>query len=449
MSGPKVVNIEAVRRRQKRETTTLLNSVETLSADCLRLCGEDVEKQDALEKSIRNAIARTTALGKANRWAEAIEELRAREEFLRLEQSVLRERLTARHAEKMRVAHHLEIVSSQAKKIILSLPEAESAPFNLRLDAATGNSAAIDGIIREISEKSILREDFENREELKKLVADFQPTGVVETIAPAKDPDFLRLERCWKLLGEWETYSTNDPTLIESWKQAATAVLQAPSVERRLRLDSLILELSAHLREERERDTIISELEALAVELQSLNTAFSLDFCDKIHALRHNRTGVVALRSLLTEVQTHIAAETSKSDSAEQRLVILRGLAACGYEVRLGMEAAWVEDGYVILQKPGEAGYGVEFTAPATGSSVQTRIVALGTSGRDPQRDKEVEDNWCGDFRKLRQLLESEGFSAELRHATPAGSAAIRTVSTVSDGQLKSRTEAPKLRSME
>lgn len=450
MSGPKVVNIEALRRRQKRETAALLNTVQTLFADCLRLCGEDMEKQDALEKSLRVAIARTTALGEADKWAEAIAELRAREEFLRSEQTHLRDRMTARHAERMRLTHRQQTAASQAKKLIRALPESERAPLSQRLDAATEDPAAIDAILQELSEKAILRDDSENRERLIKLVAEFQPAAAVEKIAAAPDPDLARLERCWKLLGEWETFSSCDPALLEDWKKAASSASQAAPAERPLRLDSLILELSTHLRNERERDSLIAELEALAIEFQSLSSDASSAFQEKIRLARARPTELAALRSILTEARAHLAGELAKSDAIAQRAAILRGLAACGYEVRQGMETAWVEDGHVVLQKPGEAGYGVEFTAPASGTSIQTRVVALAASGRDPRRDKEMEDNWCGDFQKLRKLLESEGFSAEIRHATPAGSTAMKAAATLSDGQSRILTETKqKLRFLE
>jgi len=47
---------------------------------------------------------------------------------------------------------------------------------------------------------------------------------------------------------------------------------------------------------------------------------------------------------------------------------------------------------------------------------------------RDPQRDLEVEETWCGEFAKAREVLTEAGFNATLTHAHPAGSVPLKTV---------------------
>ena len=99
-----------------------------------------------------------------------------------------------------------------------------------------------------------------------------------------------------------------------------------------------------------------------------------------------------------------------------------------GYEVREGMATAWTEEGRVVVHKPGESVYGVELSAPSVGNALQVRVVAKGEVSRSQQRDKEVEETWCGEFSRLRALLAEEGFPTELKQAHAPGEVAIKTI---------------------
>jgi hypothetical protein len=132
-----------------------------------------------------------------------------------------------------------------------------------------------------------------------------------------------------------------------------------------------------------------------------------------------------------------LQAETKREDARAQRDAVLRALAEQGYEVRDGMATAWVEEGRVIIQKPNETIYGLELSAPPTGTAFQVRVVATGNDGRTTQRDKEVEQTWCTAFDKVQSSLRKEGFETRLNHASDPGVVPIKTVQS---GQL-TRTE--------
>ena len=103
----------------------------------------------------------------------------------------------------------------------------------------------------------------------------------------------------------------------------------------------------------------------------------------------------------------------------------MRGLTALGYEVRENMATAWAENGRVIVRKPQEPDYGIELKSPPAGEAVQARVVAFARnaerSASEVQRDREVEQTWCGEFQKMRELLLADGFGPALLHAAPAG----------------------------
>jgi hypothetical protein len=424
MSGPKVVNIQALRRQQKREASARLRSVESLLAECLRLCGEDEERKAQLAETTSLAIKETTALGETDQWDLVLRNLESQEAFLASEQAALRDIAASRHAETLRRADRIAKALSQTQAAILALPDGNAR--NSLLESLKPET--LTETIHSLSERSIDATVSAETERLKNFITEFQAPSAIETLS-STDPDQTRLERCWKIIGECQTYPSCAAEQIESWKSAAASASQAPRNERSLRLDSLVLELSSYLQQERERSSLLSEIKSLREDFRSLEGGTSAVW---LAQLSLEITDLNALRSLNAEARAALDAEHAKNDLSAQRAAVLRALTACGYEVGQNMESAWVEDGHIVVRKPGESRYGVEFTAPSTGTAVQTRVVALAVSGRDPQRDKEIEETWCSDFQKLRNLLSSGGFTTDLKHATAPGASPLKTIASSS-----------------
>lgn len=336
--------------------------MESLLAECLRLCGEDEERKTQLAETTSLAIKETTALGETDQWDLVLRNLESQEAFLANEQATLRGIAASRHAEALRRADRIAKALSQTKASILALPDGEEKESLLE----SLNPETLGETIHSLSEKSIAAAVSAETERLKNFITEFQPSSAIET-------------------------------------------------------------LSSHLQQERERSSRLSEIKALREEFRELEGAASAAWLAK---LSRNSDDINALRNLAAEARAALAAENAQNDLIAQRAAVLRALAACGYEVGQNMQSAWVEDGQIVVHKPGESRYGVEFTAPNTGTAVQTRVVALGVSGRDPQRDKEIEEAWCSDFQKLRDLLSSGGFSTDLRHATAPGASPLKTITS-------------------
>jgi hypothetical protein len=261
----------------------------------------------------------------------------------------------------------------------------------------------------------------------------------------------LQQDRLARALAELELHApAGEATALFA---KARSIAQEPSAERRTVLtDSLLIEadeLCRSLRQARKAGELLQETLALLEPFQS----------GEAEAWRQRLTAAAtnpspqAIRELAQAAQEWCTAEAAREDAAARRAAVLGALAELGYEVREGMEAAWADNGRVVVRKPSETNYGVELSAPAAGTSVQARVVAFGDSQRSAQqaeRDREVEHTWCADFQKMRSLIESEGFAPTLVRATPAGQSPLKVV-PVSEGERRdSRTVVtPKLRRTE
>lgn len=244
--------------------------------------------------------------------------------------------------------------------------------------------------------------------------------------ASTRDPDEVRLERCWTLLAELEIA---DSESVESWKKKAQKAAAASIDERSLLIDSLALELSSHMRNRRTRQAAMAAVQSALADLG--NVAASTErarWSAKLNAAA--QSGIVAEQALqlANAAREWLAHEIKREDAFAQRSAILCALTELGYEVREGMATAWTEEGRVVIHKPNESVYGLELSAPPTGPAFQVRVVAEGSPGRSKQRDQEVEQTWCGEFTRLQTILDGGGFPTRLAQAHAPGEIPIKVM---------------------
>ena len=195
-------------------------------------------------------------------------------------------------------------------------------------------------------------------------------------------------------------------------------------------LDSLVLELTTHIRAQRAHNAAKAAVEAALVEIEPLSSPDAEDWRTKLRAALEQPILTAESQTLAESARTWLAQENAREDTREQRVAVLRALAELGYEVREGMVAAWTEQGRVVVHKPNEPLYGVEFSAPDTGNAFQTRVVAAGEQTRTNQRDREVEETWCSEFARLRAILAEDGFETNLAKAHEPGAIPIKEVAS-------------------
>jgi hypothetical protein len=162
--------------------------------------------------------------------------------------------------------------------------------------------------------------------------------------------------------------------------------------------------------------------------LEAHPDAAAADFRQRIEAELAHGESTEKLRQLADEAAAWLAEQQAREDALAQRAAILHALERIGYEVREGMASAWVQNGRIVVHKPGDSAYGVEFGAAAAGTAVQTRVVTTAPQAQDRQRDKEVEETWCAEFARLRELLAEAGYQTELAQAHAPGAVPIKAI---------------------
>jgi hypothetical protein len=428
MSGPKVVNIEAVRRRQKREGLAQLRKLQLALAECARW---QVQPQASA------VLSRLNALHQAEQWEPLLLESGPLSSFYEEEAHRLRQQHAAEQAASLRKAHRFEQSIAQMTGQLQSQPasaERDALIHQLTSDDSSIQQSAVNEALHFIGQTQ--RGQSTNR--LSELAASLMDSELASS-APAipltpADPHQQRLEKCWSLLGELSALA--DSPDIQALSTKARSISASPADQQPLLLDSLALELSAHLQNRRVIHALLHEMELFLIELEEIRSPAAAEWKQRLtKTLTQPLLDLKSARQLAEDARAWIEQTFAEETQLEQRGAVLRALAATGYEVREGMAAAWVEQGRLVVRKPNESAYGIEISAPPQGNAVQTRVVALGNSVRDPQRDLEVEETWCGEFEKARAVLDDAGFKASLIQTKPAGSIPLKTVENFSSNQ--------------
>ncbi|MCB1225012.1 MAG: hypothetical protein KDK99_04300 [Verrucomicrobiales bacterium] len=420
MSGPKVINIEAVRRRQKRQSHVELRKLQLALAECERW---QAQPQAA------ESLARLETLRQAEQWEPLLHEARRLHDFYREESQRLRQQHAAQHVTTLQRAHRLLQSLAQIQAQLQTLPasaERDALISQLSSSELGDQESALNTALQFIGQSH----DAQTSRRLSELAASLIDADAAAPTATrpqaAADPHQQRLEKCWQLLGE---LSTEDPSPeLDTLSDQARRISSAPADQQPMLLDSLALRLSTHLQDQRALRVWREELELLLTELDEIRSPQAEAWRQRLTTALSQPASIELKPSLPTEARAWIDQTLAEETREDQRTAVLRALAAIGYEVREGMATAWVEQGRLILRKPNDPGYGVELSAPAQGNAVQTRIVAFGTQARDPQRDLEVEETWCDAFETARATLEAEGFQASLIQSHPAGAIPLKTI---------------------
>lgn len=454
MSGPKVVNIEAVRRRRQRESASHLRELSALVEECLRLQATPAAAAD-FRKHTAALLKRLDQLRARERWDELVTETASHRDFYQHEAATLRQRAVERHAGALRQEHRQRQTTIQLTAELSRLPDSPERAHALQSlrevqmdDAAWASAvktatALVAGWQRQVTAA-------ENAEHLRKLAGEYAdpeaPPRSPDLPEPPRDADELRLERCWSLLGELALL--DEAGAVAGWKQQARDIAIAPPSERALLLDSLVLQLTSHLRVRREQQATIADVQATLAELEAITVPEAETWRTQLRAALERPVAAEAARTLTGGARAWIAGEHARADASAQRTAVLRALAALGYEVHEGMATAWTEQGRVVVHKPTDSVYGIEFSAPAAGTAFQTRVVATGdATQRSRQRDREVETIWCSEFARLQTLLTEGGFKTHLAQAHAPGTVPIKSVLGRDDGTRSERSPTVRSRS--
>lgn len=242
-----------------------------------------------------------------------------------------------------------------------------------------------------------------------------------QQVGAKDDPALLKVDM---LLGELVGLGI-DPSPFSG----RIAALEAePPARQALVADSLLIDLSATVKNGRERRRLERDLADRLAELSQMKSNEASVLRAEIE--RALATPVVDAPELLRRADFLIEAEVRAIAAEERRRAVLEGLASLGYEVSEGMMTAWVTGGRVVLRKPASPGYGVELSGGSQGDIMQVRAVGIGnpTETRDPVRDRDMETIWCGEFERLQSLVAKAGGNVSIESARPVGQYPLKVV---------------------
>jgi hypothetical protein len=210
--------------------------------------------------------------------------------------------------------------------------------------------------------------------------------------------------------------------------------------QRRLLLDSLVLEISDAVKRKSEDEKLHAILDNLVARLgvfeappQSLN--------DAIEYLRHQPFVVSAVVELRQQVENWCDREVRRLDGMQVRQLVLGSLRNLGYDVREGMQSGWVEGGSIVLQKPGSSDYAVELQD--MDGKLRSRVVRFGdpvspVSDKQRQRDGEMEQQWCQAQAQALVALRDQGVDAKIMAKREPGEVPLAVIRTTdSDRQAR------------
>jgi hypothetical protein len=438
MSGPKVVDVRAVRAIQERAWKVLCHRLEKELLELKKLCGSDENEADqralvVFEASLTRLKAEPqmrplpqlldSVLDQANAQMSLASELRSSLEQARLDKlAVEQAKSRSRHLAVSSLANRLEAINHfELRDQLLNAPTDES--INHVLD---------------VLESQKLHQSPSDLQSMVNSITG-SPTSVtvdqwLTTHGRRDDPILTRLD---ELAARIELISGIENA--SSWREKIMAVAQIPDdARRRLQADSIAIQLA----DERKRLQRLRDRMRQLDELESLLAAFETSGAHLLQQIENARIDTsLGLEGLKSDVESWCAEEGKRRDQAICQHAILSVLRSMGYDVRESMFTAWAQHGHVIVQDSSRQDYGVELcTLP--GGRLRTQLVRFGnqneTSEKQRQRDTEVEHQWCKSHIKVLEALDEQGLAPEVLAARTAGSTPVKVIETQSNNRADS-----------
>lgn len=444
MSGPKVINIEAIRRQQRRLCDRQLRQLRNAIAawrECQKRTGQLDERADAEAAKL---LKRLEALRESNVVA-ALGQLPTQIQFFQGEEAETRKAIVER-ARTLR--DRRQRIEQSATMLVRELQDLGEAPPAILRDAINRAGkvddrelarleAGIQGAFARAAELRGARKGAEEAKLLAKFAAEFAQQGETRQSlrdwmaakAGAKASYYEKEDRLATLLAEVEAWGEDD-AIVPLLDRARAISLEPVGDRRELLTDSLILDLAEYRKAQRRRNELTHRLQEALASLEPFQSPEADALRGRIEQELQS-SSLLSAESLAAEVEAWCDQEAKREDAKLRREAVLKALSDLGYEVREGMTVAWAEEGRIVLRKPQDTNYGVELMSPGDSAALQARVVAFDYPGRgegDRIREKEVEESWCGDFARMQTLIRDAGYETAIRQATPAGSMKVKVM---------------------
>ncbi|WP_105435907.1 hypothetical protein [Neorhizobium tomejilense] len=271
------------------------------------------------------------------------------------------------------------------------------------------------------------------RDLASRLAGDDKRSNLAEWLAGQErqvvdEPGLLIVER------RYEELQALDPEVSQAFADRLDKLATDDSNRRSLLIDSLALDIRNAHKAAVAKAAAIAELRGIEAELKFLGDPAVEPHLQAINRLLAQKPDLSEFLGEIASSKDALLALVERRAAIERRRAILTGLADLGYEVKEGMETAWVENGRVVLKSTKSPSYGVEVGGNPS-ASMQVRTVGFENSGivRNTVGDIAAETEFCGDFTKLQARLAADGGALEIVKAMGIGTTAVKTVAMDSE----------------
>lgn len=206
---------------------------------------------------------------------------------------------------------------------------------------------------------------------------------------------------------------------------------EADTPQRRMRADTLLVDIGRKSRQRRNWLEQARRLEALVAEaIEIAGSVADSPVAEASLLLANEAAEPEALERCAERVREAVEEARNKLAGEARRGALLKALVAAGYEVSEGLGTASPSDGRLIFRRAANQEAGVEVSIPATGHRVQIRPVrfASGSSAPDHSCDRDIETAWCGDFDQMREVLKGLEANMTIERAMPVGATAVMVI---------------------
>ncbi|MBD2797137.1 hypothetical protein ID856_11390 [Xenorhabdus sp. 18] len=207
--------------------------------------------------------------------------------------------------------------------------------------------------------------------------------------------------------------------------QYQTVLSLKDEIQRQLRADSLIFELSAQIHQEQRLQDLRTQLAVAIAELESLDDKEAITLAREADSAAQ-QSSLSEVTDYLERVNEAIFRIERRIIAAERRNVVLEGLRELGYQVNENAVNAWLTDGQVVVSHPSTPDYGLELgTGGEESARFQVRTVAF-SEERDTTRDSDIDAIWCHQHHQLQENLAKSGAELTIDRALPPGSGKMK-----------------------
>ena len=216
---------------------------------------------------------------------------------------------------------------------------------------------------------------------------------------------------------------------------------------RRMLFDTLIIDLAAEVKAREQKRRLHTEAVSLKAIIERDSELSEHRVSQKIGRLLEQWDGVDSplAEQVLVEIAETVEQQHRQRAAQLNRAALLEAFSELGYEIREGLETAWVNDKRIVVRKSEQLDHGVEVSGNVEGGRIQVRPVRFegAGTGMDRRDDVDIETIWCSEFGTLREIVERKGGEIAIEKAKAIGETPVKTVPAPPVSRRRDRTAKP------